>query len=100
MRLWPRPDEDSHKTLESKIEFHYTATASAIAMSTEARTDAQVAQAVERSPEKAGVGGSTPSLGTIPANELIYKSFLESIKYSQIITSGIFLRLVTQQVNI
>jgi hypothetical protein len=27
--------------------------------------DAQVAQAVERSPEKAGVGGSTPSLGTI-----------------------------------
>ena len=25
---------------------------------------AQVAQAVERSPEKAGVGGSTPSLGT------------------------------------
>ncbi len=26
---------------------------------------AQVAQAVERSPEKAGVGGSTPSLGTI-----------------------------------
>ncbi len=26
---------------------------------------AQVAQAVERSPEKAGVGGSTPSLGTM-----------------------------------
>ncbi len=25
----------------------------------------QVAQAVERSPEKAGVGGSTPSLATI-----------------------------------
>ncbi len=27
--------------------------------------DAQVAQLVERSPEKAGVGGSIPSLGTI-----------------------------------
>jgi hypothetical protein len=30
-----------------------------------AEREAQVAQAVERSPEKAGVGGSTPSLGTI-----------------------------------
>jgi hypothetical protein len=27
---------------------------------------AEVAQVVERSPEKAGVGGSTPSLGTTP----------------------------------
>jgi hypothetical protein len=29
---------------------------------------AAVAQVVERSPEKAGVGGSTPSRGTIPFN--------------------------------
>jgi hypothetical protein len=32
---------------------------------------AQVAQAVERSPEKAGVGGSTPSLGTIGSLPLL-----------------------------
>ncbi len=31
---------------------------------------AAVAQVVERSPEKAGVGGSTPSRGTIPFNDL------------------------------
>jgi hypothetical protein len=30
----------------------------------------QVAQVVERSPEKAGVGGSTPSLATIVFNQL------------------------------
>jgi hypothetical protein len=30
----------------------------------------QVAQVVERSPEKAGVGGSTPSLATIIFNHL------------------------------
>ena len=30
----------------------------------------QVAQVVERSPEKAGVGGSTPSLATILFNDL------------------------------
>jgi hypothetical protein len=30
----------------------------------------QVAQVVERSPEKAGVGGSTPSLATISFNGL------------------------------
>jgi hypothetical protein len=30
----------------------------------------QVAQVVERSPEKAGVGGSTPSLATIIINDL------------------------------
>jgi hypothetical protein len=30
----------------------------------------QVAQVVERSPEKAGVGGSTPSLATIIINHL------------------------------
>jgi hypothetical protein len=30
----------------------------------------QVAQVVERSPEKAGVGGSTPSLATIMLNNL------------------------------
>ena len=29
------------------------------------REDGQVAQVVERSPEKAGVGGSTPSLATM-----------------------------------
>jgi hypothetical protein len=32
--------------------------------------DGQVAQVVERSPEKAGVGGSTPSLATIIFNGL------------------------------
>jgi hypothetical protein len=35
----------------------------------------QVAQVVERSPEKAGVGGSTPSLATI-----ISKGFYESAR--------------------
>ncbi len=32
------------------------------------KNGAAVAQVVERSPEKAGVGGSTPSRGTIPLN--------------------------------
>ena len=32
--------------------------------------DGQVAQLVERSPEKAGVGGSTPSLATILFSDL------------------------------
>ncbi len=32
-----------------------------------AKARAEVAQVVERSPEKAGVGGSTPSLGTTPS---------------------------------
>jgi hypothetical protein len=35
-----------------------------------ARGSGQVAQVVERSPEKAGVGGSTPSLATIPLKDL------------------------------
>jgi hypothetical protein len=34
----------------------------------------QVAQVVERSPEKAGVGGSTPSLATIIPKDLLAKS--------------------------
>ncbi len=34
----------------------------------------QVAQVVERSPEKAGVGGSTPSLATIIPKNLVAKS--------------------------
>ena len=34
----------------------------------------QVAQVVERSPEKAGVGGSTPSLATIIPKNLAAKS--------------------------
>src|SRR5215831_10150043 len=34
----------------------------------------QVAQVVERSPEKAGVGGSTPSLATINSKHLAAKS--------------------------
>jgi hypothetical protein len=34
----------------------------------------QVAQVVERSPEKAGVGGSTPSLATIILKNLVAKS--------------------------
>jgi hypothetical protein len=63
-----RHDEDTSsaptKHLELKIAFYYTANASARKTSLKLRTDAQVAQAVERSPEKAGVGGSTPSLGT------------------------------------
>ncbi len=33
--------------------------------------DGQVAQSVERSPEKAGVGGSIPSLATIPINQAL-----------------------------
>ena len=34
----------------------------------------QVAQVVERSPEKAGVGGSTPSLATIITKDLAAKN--------------------------
>ncbi len=34
----------------------------------------QVAQVVERSPEKAGVGGSTPSLATIILKNLVARS--------------------------
>jgi hypothetical protein len=38
----------------------------------------QVAQVVERSPEKAGVGGSTPSLATIiPKNLGAFTRFLQ-----------------------
>jgi hypothetical protein len=38
----------------------------------------QVAQVVERSPEKAGVGGSTPSLATIiPKNLGVFAHFLQ-----------------------
>jgi len=38
----------------------------------------QVAQVVERSPEKAGVGGSTPSLATIiPKNLGVFARFLQ-----------------------
>jgi hypothetical protein len=37
---------------------------------------AAVAQVVERSPEKAGVGGSTPSRGTISVNHLQISSFI------------------------
>lgn len=45
--------------------FHYTSQALAQAAPAPKPRDAQVAQLVERSPEKAGVGGSIPSLGTI-----------------------------------
>lgn len=38
-------------------------------------TDGQVAQLVERGPEKAGVGGSIPSLATIPSNNLAVASY-------------------------
>jgi hypothetical protein len=38
----------------------------------------QVAQVVERSPEKAGVGGSTPSLATIIPKDLgVFAHFLQ-----------------------
>jgi hypothetical protein len=38
--------------------------------SSPSRENGQVAQLVERSPEKAGVGGSIPSLATIIAKDL------------------------------
>jgi hypothetical protein len=43
----------------------------------------QVAQVVERSPEKAGVGGSTPSLATILFKHLkfIFPTLLATIGY-------------------
>ena len=53
------------KMLEMPGDFHYTAQALAQAEPAPKPRDAQVAQSVERSPEKAGVGGSIPSLGTI-----------------------------------
>ena len=51
--------------LEMAKDFHYTSQALAQAPQAPKTRDAQVAQSVERSPEKAGVGGSIPSLGTI-----------------------------------
>ena len=51
----------TQKSLELPGEFLYTSSA----FRKGSPDCAQVAQAVERSPEKAGVGGSTPSLGTI-----------------------------------
>ena len=51
----------NQKSLELPREFLYTS----CAFRKGSPDCAQVAQAVERSPEKAGVGGSTPSLGTI-----------------------------------
>ena len=53
------------KILEMQGDFHYTSQALAQAVPALKPGDAQVAQSVERSPEKAGVGGSIPSLGTI-----------------------------------
>ena len=50
----------NQKSVENRKALLYTAWAFC-----EESLSAQVAQAVERSPEKAGVGGSTPSLGTI-----------------------------------
>src|SRR6476620_10798608 len=41
------------------------------------RKRGQVAQVVERSPEKAGVGGSTPSLATIILSNLTISSLLQ-----------------------
>jgi hypothetical protein len=46
----------------------------------------QVAQVVERSPEKAGVGGSTPSLATIFFNDLAI-SFQFSLHSKSIVES-------------
>ena len=40
----------------------------------------QVAQVVERSPEKAGVGGSTPSLATIISKQLHRISKIASVR--------------------
>ncbi len=40
----------------------------------------QVAQVVERSPEKAGVGGSTPSLATIIPKDLVEYSSIRSVR--------------------
>lgn len=53
------------RTLEMPGDIHYTSQALARAAPAPEPRDAQVAQLVERSPEKAGVGGSIPSLGTI-----------------------------------
>ena len=40
---------------------------------------AEVAQVVERSPEKAGVGGSTPSLGTFEDNSTDGEGFVNTL---------------------
>ena len=57
------------KMLEMPRDFHYTSQALAQVAPALKPGDAQVAQLVERSPEKAGVGGSIPSLGTIDLPE-------------------------------
>ena len=64
MTLLPPP-----KMLEMPRDFHYTSQALAQVAPALKPGDAQVAQLVERSPEKAGVGGSIPSLGTIDLPE-------------------------------
>ena len=51
--------------------------------SSPSREIGQVAQLVERSPEKAGVGGSIPSLATIIAKDLNDSTFLLSVYLRQ-----------------
>ena len=62
--------------LEMPRDFHYTSQALAHAAPAPMPRDAQVAQSVERSPEKAGVGGSIPSLGTNDPSEKHYPRLL------------------------
>src|SRR5579863_4177491 len=50
---------------------------------TQAAKHGQVAQVVERSPEKAGVGGSTPSLATIIPMDLAIPPTFFSPRFSQ-----------------
>ena len=49
----------------------------------------QVAQVVERSPEKAGVGGSTPSLATIIQKDLARVLPLTPVRSQSAFTEGV-----------
>src|SRR6476660_6619572 len=51
------------------------------------RKSGQVAQVVERSPEKAGVGGSTPSLATILFNDLIHPLGISPVIFTLVIVA-------------
>jgi hypothetical protein len=80
------------KWIEKAKCFHYTAWA----FRAESAECAQVAQAVERSPEKAGVGGSTPSLGTICSSPFCSDSPLHTNSVCRFVVANLIFVLESQ----
>jgi hypothetical protein len=58
-----------------------------------AHASGQVAQSVERGPEKAGVGGSIPSLATNPFNNLVIAKNIQLSSRVQYANIAIEMRL-------